>query len=255
MDVKVKGLIAIAPFGIAIAVGTSLAMPAYTEFSDKSAQADERKVQQEELQTKLAGKAKIQREKKDIEDLIEKLRANVPKKPELELMNIDVEKMCDESDVDLISFGTPTKDDLQKAGVDDKMLEEAQKAKDKLKQGLKAAATAASGGGIQTAPTPPPKPGEKKEESPDAGLLKSWVQVKIIGDYAGIQKLCKKLETYQRTVNITQMKASVPKREKTIDMKNPKHELPDEAPLTEAEEQGDHRRLNATLLITAYYLP
>lgn len=267
MDIKVKALLAIAPFGIAIAAGVCLTMPAFEEYNTKSATVDEKKHEQEELVTKLNGKAKLTREKVQIEASVAKLRNNVPKKPDIELLNIDLEKMCDESGLDLVSVGEPDKETLKKAGLEEDANQ--QTSAQGLKKGLKtmvgtaqgasaatgaAASSAAGAAAVSATSTAPGAAGAgAKKAAPDTGLARVVVRVRAIGDYAGLTDLVKKLETYERVVTISELKATLPKAEK-VD-KDKRVELPDETPPQEGDAQGDWRRMNCTFLLTAYYLP
>lgn len=256
MDIKIKALIAIAPFGIAIAVGAVLAMPAYNDYSAKNEQTDGKKVELEELQAKLVNKSKVQKEKLDIEQSILALRSSVPKKPQLELLNLDIDKMCTESGIDLIAFKEPDKETLTKAGLlDDGAAASA--AKDRLKGAVRTAQAASAGQAAAVAGTPGAAGAAKAGATPETGLAKITVQVKGIGDYAGLTQLVKKLETYQRVVAISELKASVPKQIKIdADTKSVKKaELPDEMAPTESDPQGDYKKLNISFLLTAYYLP
>jgi Tfp pilus assembly protein PilO len=257
MDIKIKALLAIAPFGIAVAVGTSLAMPAYNDYIAKSDQVDAKKTEQEQLQAKLSGKAKLQRDKAEIEKAVEGLRGSVPKKPELEILNMDLERMCDESGMDMVAFKEPDKEVLNKAGLDEQPENPREVAKNKIKAAARGAAAAAGTSGPDTGAgaSPAAKAAAAKAAAaqPDAGLAKVIIQVKCIGDYNGMEQLVKKLETYQRVVAVTQLKATVPKREK-VD-KEKKAELPDDGAPTDQDEQGDWKRMNVSFLLTAYYLP
>lgn len=255
MDVKIKAVLAILPFGIAIAVGSSLAYPAYTDFTAKAQQVDDKKKEQDELQTKLTARARIQKEKVEMERDISALRDSVPKKAEVEMLNIDLEKMCVESGVDLVSFRSPTSEELKKSGAADPPPESAgtnmSKGKAALANKVKDTLAPVSGAaGAAAAAASGAKP--KISSSPDAGLSKFNMQIKVIGDYAGIMQLAKKLESYQRVIAIADLQTSVPKKEANTASKG---ELPDDAVPTESDEVGDYHRLNGTFMITAYYLP
>jgi Tfp pilus assembly protein PilO len=259
MDLKTKAVVAVLPFIGAIGVGASLAMPAYNDYTTKQQTVDEKKAEEEQLAEKLKGKTKLLSDKKLLEADVEKLRGSVPKKPDLEILNIDLEKMCRESNLDLISFKEAGKDQLKAAGMDEDPSQgqtSAQLLKNKIKAGARnaggAAGSSTPGGGSGGAA------GSKKDKdaasaSTDTGLSKVTMSVKCIGDYAALMEFVKKMETYQRVLAISELKASVP-RKLNID-KNKKLELPDDAPATESEEQGDWRQLNISFLLTAYYLP
>jgi Tfp pilus assembly protein PilO len=251
MDIKIKALLAIAPFAIAGTVGGTMAYPAYQDYSAKQTTLEEKKHEEEELQTKLAGKAKLLNEKKEMEAALEKLRGSIPKKPDLELLNIDLEKMCTESGMDLVSFKEADKEQLKSLGEEDPSAGKtsAQLLKDKIKGTAKTATAASANGGEGSAGS-----GKKgASATPDTGLSKVVASVKCIGDYAGLMDLVRKMETYQRVITISELKTGVPK--KVAADKNKKVELPDDGSLSDTEEAGDYRRLNVSFLVTTYYLP
>lgn len=251
MDVKTKILICVLPILGAAGIGFGLVMPAYEEFSLKAKAVDDKKTEHQDLQAKLADRAKIQREMKDLNASVDQLRAAVPKKPELEILNIDLEKMCNESGMDMISFTEPDVETLKKAGLITK--EEAvgsnfTKGKaaltDRVNKTLATGTTAVAG--ATTAP-------KKLGAGADAGLAKITVQVKAIGDYAGAESLIRKLESYKRVVAISEIKTWVPKREDKGG--KAKAELPDDTPPKDDDVQGDWKKLWVSFLLTAYYLP
>lgn len=249
MDIKIKALIAIAPFGLSIAVGSTMAYPSYEEYNTKTQQVEEKKKEEEELQTKLAGRTKLLNDKKVMEAALEKLRSSIPKKPEQELLNIDLERMCEESGVDLVSIKDAEKEQLK--GLDEDPSTQktsAQLLKDKVKGQAQKAGAASVNGGQGSAGSA----GAAKAAggAGDTGLSKVILSVRCIGDYASLQELVKRLETYQRVVAITELKAGVPKKS---DAK--KVELPDDGFAAETEQLGDYKRLNISFLLTAYYLP
>lgn len=252
MDVKLKALLAIVPFGIAVAVSSSLAYPAYSDFAAKAQQVEDKKKEQDDLKTKLAARARIIKEQKEIETSIAALRDSVPKQADVEMLNIDLEKMCTESDVELVSFRSASQEELKKAGLEEKP----EAAGSNMTKGKAALASkvkdamapvtggAAKGAGAGSMP--------KTSNSTDSGLSKFNMQVKVVGDYAGIMKLAKKLESYQRVVAISELVTSVPKKTKTDKETG---ELQDDAVPAESDDLGDYHKLNGSILLTAYYLP
>lgn len=256
MNSKIKIVVAILPIIIAGTVGGTMAYPAYNDYTAKQAQLEEKKTEEQGLSQKLAGKTKLLKDKKMMEESLEKLRSSIPKKPDLELLNIDVEKMCEESGIDLVSFKDAEKDDFKKAGVEDpnSAPSAAQTAlKNSVKAGVKAATAASSTTGAGAASTGVGGASGASGNT-DTGLQKITLAVKCIGDYPSLMALTRKLETYQRVVAISSVKTSVPKKEQKNDSKK-KLELPDDQPPGEGDEQGDYHRLNISFLLTSYYLP
>lgn len=260
MNAKIKIALAIVPVLIAATVGATMAYPAYQDYTAKQQQVEEKKTEEEGLAAKLAGKSKLMKDKKLMEESLEKLRSSIPKKPEMELLNIDVERMCNESNIDLISLKDAEKDDFKKGGVEDPAATEAlaasQALKNKIKGGVKAATAASSTTGAGAASTGVGGTAATAGASgnTDTGLQKITLAVKCIGDYPSLMSLVRKLETYQRVVAISSVKTSVPKKENKTETKK-KVELPDDQPPGESDEQGDYHRLNISFLLTSYYLP
>jgi Tfp pilus assembly protein PilO len=251
MDVRTKAIVCVLPFAIAGYLGFALAAPAITTWQEKSATLEAKKKEEEELKTKLLARAKLQKEKKEIETSIDSLRGAVPKKPELELLNIDLEKMATESGMEVISFKEPDGETLKKAGIEDKAPEapSMQKGKEAMANKVKAAMAPVTGPAGAAAKA---AGGATASADPDAGLAKVTMQVKVMGDYLGLMELVKKLETYQKVVAISSLEFHVPKKQET---KKGVIELPDDVAPKEDDIQGNAKELQITFLLTSYYLP
>lgn len=256
MDFRTKALLCLFPFILAAYLGFSLAAPAIQTSQEKQQAVDDKGRELDELKAKLKEKGTVLKTKLGLEGDLLRLRESVPKTPELELLNIDLEKMCLDSGMDIIVFKQAEEDDLKKlnegksegGGSEDSFASRSRGVKDSVKNAM--------------APVTGPKTGKrggkrgkgKDEEAPgvdtDAGLSKVTMLVKVIGDYPGLMELIRKIETYQRVVAVDYLESNVPKKE--TDKHN---ELPDDKPPPEGEQQGDCKKLNITLLLTAYYLP
>ncbi len=234
MSPKIKILICVVPFVIAVAVGLMYLQPAIEEMSSKGSQVDEKRTQKETLTTKLQSEAKYQSKKNAIEKEIGALRSAVPKAPDLELFHVDLERMCKESQMDLISIQPPKTDGNQPAPAP------ASAAKDKLKNALGAGGTAGS-----TATTADASRPDLEEVSR---------QIEVTGDYNGLMRLVHKLETYQRVIKITQLKEHIPKKDNSGG-KEKKVKLPDSQAPGEGDDVGDPKQLYVSMTVTAYYLP
>jgi Tfp pilus assembly protein PilO len=270
MDIKIKILACVAPFGIAAAVGFTLLQPAVTEYQDKASNVEKKQQEKTELEGKLANRGKIQKEKKDLEDAIAALRGSVPKKPELDILNIDLEKMALDSGMDLVAIKQPGKDELKKAGIEDETSgsgsniaknKEALANKVKAAAAPAAAAASAAGAAVGSAAGAAGKAGKGKgakepSVAPDGGLLKNTLQVKLIGSYKNLMSFTQKLERYQRVVAISDMHVTMPKGEQNAVAATAKAAtLPDESDLKEQDMPGDPNRLNVSMMLTTYYLP
>jgi Tfp pilus assembly protein PilO len=252
MDVKSKILVCVLPILGGIAIIATLVMPAFDEFNQKAKSLDEKKTEHQDLQTKLADKDKITKEVHELNNTIDQLRSAVPRKAQTEILNLDIEKMCLDSGMEMISFTEPDAETLKKAGLAEEspqagtnMTKGKQALADKVNKTLGAVPAAA--GAAAAAATGP------KVKKSDPGLARVTVTVKAIGDYSSAEKLIRKLETYKRVVAISELKAWVPKREDV--KKGAAQELPDDAELKDDDPQGDWKRLWVSFMLTAYYLP
>lgn len=236
MSPLIKIVICIAPFLIAAYVGFSMLQPSIEEAGLRETEVNEKKAEAETLQRKISDESKMQAKQKQLEADIASLRDSVPKSPDMDLFTIDLEKMCKEAGMDLISIG-PSKVDPN-APVEDKS-SKLKKSQDKLKNALKATGTDA-------------KASDKDEEdAPPANELEETSrQVVVTGDYNGLQKLVHELETYQRVIKINDITSRVPKKETGKEIK-----LPDEAIPSENEPVGNPNMLYISMNLTTYYLP
>lgn len=241
MSLPIKIVLAVLPFIIAIGVGAMYLQPAIDELTAKSTQVDEKTKERDDLDGKLNGEKKIQAKKVSLESEINNLRSAVPKQPDLELLTVDLERMCKDSGMDLLSI-QPPKTDGQSAQSSFAEPEKSSltKNKENLKNALKGASAA------------PAAPGAKKEEEAKPDLEEISRQIEVTGDYNALMKLVHKLETYERVIKITQMKEHIPKREsgQTKEVKLPESNDP-----SEGDTLGDPKQLYVSMKITAYYLP
>ncbi|HEY9792656.1 MAG TPA: hypothetical protein V6D22_19805 [Candidatus Obscuribacterales bacterium] len=263
MDFKMKIVCAVAPFGIAAAVGFSLLQPAFQDYTEKAQNVDTRKHDSEELTAKLADRGKIMKEKTELEAAIESLRGSVPKDPGLDILNIDLEKMALDSGLDLISITAPNKEVLKKAGIADDaepttLGSTMAKNKEALANKVKAAAAPASAAAAAIAGAGS-KGAAAAKAPPDAGLAKNILQVKLLGSYSNLMTFTHKLETYQHVLAISDLHVSLPRGAKGTAAlaANPwqSKTLPDDSDINEADPPGDPDALNVTMMITSYYLP
>lgn len=236
MSLPIKIVLAVMPFVVAVAVGILYLQPAIDELNAKSTQVDEKTKEKEDFSNKLNGEKKIQAKKISLESEINNLRQAVPKQPDLELLTVDLEKMCKDSGIDLVSIQPPKTDGVQQSAEPEKS--SFLKSKENLKSALNGAAATAAGG----AKKPP------EEVKPD--LEEVTRQIEVTGDYNGLMKLVHKLETYERVIKITQMKEHIPKKETTKSVKLPESNDP-----ADGDTLGDPKQLYVSMKITAYYLP
>jgi len=237
MDIRIKLVLVAFPFIVAAYVGFSMLQPAMEEAKTKEAAVTEKDTENEGYKTKLAGSSKISQRQVELRQQIDQLRNSVPKEPDNDLLLIDVEKMCKDAGMSLISFTSPKESG---GGTPAKSVEDAAKKKqDKLKNMLKGGAApesnapdtsnAASGGELEH-------------------LSKSIV---VSGDYQSLQKLVHELETYQRVVKIDDLSFHLPRKDTA---KGGSIKIEEGVP-AEGEDAGDPRLMFITMTITSYYLP
>ncbi|MBX9572570.1 MAG: hypothetical protein K2X77_26985 [Candidatus Obscuribacterales bacterium] len=236
MSPTIKILLAALPFLIAGYVGFSLLQPAMEEANTKDASVAEKKAESEGLLTKIGDSAKMAAKEKQLNADIAALRDAVPKSPDTDLFTIDLERMCKEAGMDLISIGS-SKTDGAPSPEQSSILKKKQ---DKLKNALKGNVDAASdkSAGAETEPV--------ANELETANK-----QIVVAGDYNGLQKLVHELETYQRVIKINEIVSRIPKaggKEKAV-------KLPDDQPLSPSDLAGDPNMLYISMNISTYYLP
>ena len=177
-----------------------------------------------ELKTKLAEFSQLEAAHRSLEEEIAKLRGSVPKSPDVDILMIDLEKMCLGSGLDLVSLEEPDKEKLRH-------VEAAEEALVPQKMSVSTA-------GKALAPSKAQAAGDKGKASPavETGLLKQFLLVNAQGSYAGCVELMRKLEAYQRVIEISQIEVGFTGegREK---------------------KEADSGQLKISFLVTAYYLP
>lgn len=210
-------------------VASCLVYPKFLESGLKTAECRTRKADLDQLQVRLNQGSKVEQDKRLLESQISALRSSVPKSAELDLMLIDVEKMCAACHVDLVAVETPSAE----------ILRELQTAADE--QAKANTVKPAAVGPANKQPKTPVKPASVVEEA----ALKSVVkQVYVTGDYTGLVAFMKMLESYQRIVGVSQIAVAI--KSDDNDQRNA------------ASEKADKLKLKQPLmafLLTLYYLP
>jgi Tfp pilus assembly protein PilO len=219
LDLRSKILLCVMPFIIAIAVVFCLAVPQYNDYSDKNNSLESRKKEQQELQTKLADSAKVQKEKKDLEKAIASLRSAVPKTPDHEVLYIDLEKLCMDSGLELLAINKGS----AVAKKEDKSAKGKEKEKEKDKSG-------GAGGAV-------------------AGLVTDTLELKLCGSYKNLMTLVDKIEHYQRVVAISMIHMGAPAAGKgSVDVMA-------DSDVNPGDNTGDPDFSHIKLTLTTYYLP
>ncbi len=236
MDPRVKALIVVLPLLIAAYVGFSLLMPALDESGAKDKAIEEKRVERDGYDTKIKAGSQVSAKQNQLNKEIAALRDSVPKAPDIDLLTIDLEKMCKDAGMNMVAIQGPKSDGNTPAP---KAVESTTtKKQDKLKNLLKGNATDSS------ASTAAANTGGKGE------LEQSTKQLIVTGDFNGLEKLVHELETYQRVVKIDNINFHLSKKPTGKD----KVKIDDQTP-SEGDEVGNPDLMFITLDITTYYLP
>lgn len=259
MQTREKILICALPFALAAVMWFGVTSQAVTDWQAKEQELKEKAKEQIVLKSKIASLNKLKNDQKSLELDIETLRSSVPKTADIDLLMIDLEKMCLDSGLDLVRLQPPGKDKMKEIAQEDKEQKAAAEAGGKLSLG--GANKAAALGGPKTEDKDAdkdkdkdkekdkkPKRGRKPKEKEkpvltpeqEAGLSTVLIEVQVSGDYPSFVEFMKRLESYQRVIGINQIEI----------------DLPD---LTESDKKKQRIELNKNLqigfLLTTYYLP
>lgn len=222
MNFRLKIILTAFPFLLAAYIGFSMLPPILDEANNKNTAVDDKKTQLESLEAKLKGSAKVSKRKLELEADIKHLRSAVPQNPDLDLFTIDLEKMCQQAGVDLISIAPPS----DKSGIHTPLVEE---------------------------PKPDAKAKDKKPAPVKSDLQEIQRDIVVTGDYNGLQKLVHELETYQRALRVTDIVSRIPKRSSTAGVGGVG--LPDDSEPGDEDEIGDPKQLFIAMRVTTYFAP
>ncbi len=255
MQTREKILIAALPSVLAAVMWFAVTSQAVTDWQSKEQELKDKAKEQVVLKSKIANLNKLKNDQKMLEVNIESLRASVPKSADIDLLMIDLEKMCLESGMDLVQVQPPGKDKLKEIAQEDKEQQALANTGSKLSLGgknkaaaLGAAKDAEKDKDKDKDKDKKPKKGKKVKEKPkevltpeqEAGLNTLLVECSVTGDYPSFVELMKKLEAYQRVIGITQIEIDLPE-------------------ITESDKKKQRIELNKNLdiafLLTTYYLP
>lgn len=248
MDFRLKLILTPIPFIIAGYVGISLLQPAIDEANTKETALEEKRNEKTAKEQTLASAATFSKKKIELNEAIEKLRGSVPKAPDIDLLTIDLERMCKDAGMSMVAIQQP-----KEGGGSSQMAEPStyMKGQDKLRNAIKsgtgAAGAAAAGGGTQGGGGAAAGAGA---EPVGPELEKTSRQFIVTGDFNGLEKLVHLLETYQRVVKIDDIAFRIPKKPTAKDKV-----VIDDALPAEGEETGDPRLLYVTMTLSTYFLP
>lgn len=235
MPMPLKVLLCLTPYilaGVLIYFGL---YPAFTESFSKASELDTQKSEAEQLRQKLKDKFKAEADRQSLEEQVRLLRSAVPKKPELDLLILDLERLCGQSGLDLVAIEVPESEAIRKLKASE------EEVKDVLAQGE---------GKLTLGSKTLLKAQKKslKESTHDEGetMLKQLVkQVYVTGNYGYIVDFMRKLEAHERVLGVSQMTVALPQESNEGERD----------PASERAKKLDLKQPMLSFLLTLYYLP
>ncbi len=234
---------------LSVLAGMYLGYPAFLE---AQANGEEIKSAQSELKVLQDKMQQIEAEKKkqhSLEGQIESIRNAVPKEPGIDLVMIDLEKMCARANVHLVSVETPDAAQLQIISASEQEMKNvANNPLAKTSLGSKSLKQSTSDINETINNSQPPKPAAANAPGtpPAPKLLENNIkQIYISGSFKGMEHFLEDLESYERVVEISQLAIGTPGKENVL-VRNP---ASDKAKKLELEQPL------MTFLLKVYYLP
>jgi Tfp pilus assembly protein PilO len=225
-----KILLCISLFVIALTVVATKDYPAFSEMQVKAKDVDNCNKENATLTKKLDDRQRAQDEKQTLEGQIQSLRGSVPRSPELDLLVLDLERLCQSCDLDLVGVENLGSDALLQ-------IKNADEQKAKESAGLLAI-------GAKSLPKLAPSPAVKVETIDQTSLRNLPKQVFVTGSYDNFIRLMRKLENYQRVIGINNVSVALPSADNEL----------------KAQAADKANRLKVTqpmmsFVMTIYYLP
>lgn len=190
-----KILLCLGLFLGALMVGYFDVYPAFVDSQAKAVDLKQREESNQLLVKQLQKKHLAEAEKTKLESDIQLLHGAVPKSPELDLLVLDLEKICTSCDLDLVGVENPDAEVLKQLSASEEQVQSLVKengskltlgAHSIIKNDNKAAA-----------------PAKKADEADKQPALKQLPKtVYVTGSYDNLVKLMRKLENYQRVIGI-----------------------------------------------------
>lgn len=245
MDLKVKIFLTATPFFMAGYTGFMVLQPTLDEYNMKQSTVSTKKEEAEQLNARLGSLGNIGKTVKDLDRQISSLRQAVPKSPDLEILNLDLERMAEAAGIDIIKF-EPT---VAAAGTTSSSVADETGERSSVMKGAGANALKKR---IDKVTGAKDKKDDKKDKeqntAADPGLSERNMTLTLMGSYESLVKMLNSIETYQRVLKVESLKAWVPKKIKP-------GELPDEGEPGAEEELDNPDLLVITVGLKTYYLP
>ncbi len=240
MTVSRQLFYAILPYLVTVVLLVSIVQPSMTEAFILHEQVETSRKTFEQLSEKIKNRQQLIREKMQLNAEIEKLRSSLPRDPEVEVLLLDLEKMSEQSNTDLISVEPQDESKKEKqSNLMDSLLAEVEgrlpisPMQEKQQQ--------------KNANKKPNAP--KQEEDADAnpfGLKRVVRRLFVAGDFNELNLFLKRLEAYRRVVGVEDLIVAMPESDEKESVK------------TLASERASQLSLNKpimTFLMNIYYLP
>lgn len=190
-------VIAYIPYIFAGTVFCTAVYPILTEDQSKRTELSQQQNDLQRLQAKLGDRNKVLSEQAHLEQDISTLRASVPKQPDLDILMLDLEKLSQQSGVDMIAVEPPEQKalkDLKASEAEMKSMHE--DSEGKLSMGSKTLKKST-------------QPQNKTDLEPaPAGLKQVVRQIYLTGPYEGMIQFMARLEHYQRVLRVAQVAVS-----------------------------------------------
>ena len=107
MQLRDKILLCALPYAVAGYAYFALASPAMVANQEKEVELADKRREQIELSTRLLEVKRQQEEKARLDREIGDLRGSVPKSADIDILLIDLEKMCLDSNMDMVAIEAP----------------------------------------------------------------------------------------------------------------------------------------------------
>lgn len=205
MNERTRLLLVLAPILISGTAAFSMNYPAYLDSQRLHEELKQKEDELKSLQDKLAERASVDQSHKTLESEIQSLRNEIPKAPYLDLLMLDVQRMADAADIDIIAVEKP--DERNSGGVENSVdaadLEvlEAGMGKNQQNKNLNQSPNQNNSQN---------KPGEAKTgEGNSIGVKQMTRRLYLTGDYGKLIQFMKRLESYQRVLSVNQLSVAM----------------------------------------------
>jgi hypothetical protein len=205
MNERTRLLLVLAPILISGTAAFSMNYPAYLDSQRLHEELKQKEDELKSLQDKLAERASVDQSHKTLESEIQNLRNEIPQAPYLDLLMLDVQRMADAADIDIIAVEKP--DERNSGGtetsVDAADLEVLEAGLNKNQAGKNIALNLNKNTNQNKQIEP------KAEERNSMGVKQMTRRLYLTGDYGKLIQFMKRLESYQRVLSVNQLSVAM----------------------------------------------